>query len=255
MSEAEMKQLDGRLADRSYVAGGWRPARDDAEEFARIGAAPDARKFANVARWYKHIASYSPEERAAFPAAEVAPAPAAAPAATATAPPAAAVTTPAAPAPAAEETPGAVEPEKAPEEKKEEKPAEENKPKEEAEDDFDVFADVTDKEKADADKAKADADAAKKANAKVCKSRVVFDVAPCDDETDMADLEKVVRDIAMEGLLWGKSELVPVAFGIKKLQIVAIIVDDLVSTDAIEEELTQHEDVIQSVDIVSFNKL
>lgn len=32
----------------------------------------------------------------------------------------------------------------------------------------------------------------------------------------------------MEGLLWGTSKLVPVAFGVKKLQITCVIEDDKV---------------------------
>jgi elongation factor 1-beta len=40
-----------------------------------------------------------------------------------------------------------------------------------------------------------------------------------DDETDMKELEKSVRSIEKDGLVWGASTLVPVGFGIKKLQI------------------------------------
>ena len=34
-----------------------------------------------------------------------------------------------------------------------------------------------------------------------------MDVKPWDDETDMAELERQVRTIAMDGLVWGASEL------------------------------------------------
>jgi translation elongation factor EF-1beta len=54
-------------------------------------------------------------------------------------------------------------------------------------------------------------------------------VKPWDDETDMAELEKCVRSIEMDGLLWGASKLVPVGYGIKKLQIATVIEDDKVS--------------------------
>lgn len=46
---------------------------------------------------------------------------------------------------------------------------------------------------------------------------------PWDDETDMAALEKAVRSIEMEGLLWGASKLVAIGYGIKKLQINLVI--------------------------------
>jgi elongation factor 1-beta len=35
------------------------------------------------------------------------------------------------------------------------------------------------------------------------KSSVLLDVKPWDDETDMTKLEEAVRNVKMEGLLWG----------------------------------------------------
>ncbi|KAJ3424511.1 elongation factor 1-beta [Anaeramoeba flamelloides] len=87
------------------------------------------------------------------------------------------------------------------------------------------------------------------------KSRLVMDIAPYDDETDlMGVIDPYVRSIKMEGLLWGSSALEDIAFGAKKLRITAVIVDALVSTYALEEAICEHED-IQSCDTVSFNKL
>ena len=37
----------------------------------------------------------------------------------------------------------------------------------------------------------------------IAKSNIVLDVKPWDDETDMVELEKCVRSIEMDGLLWG----------------------------------------------------
>eukprot|EP00064_Thunnus_orientalis_P011207 superscaffoldBa00001594_g11237 len=68
---------------------------------------------------------------------------------------------------------------------------------------------------------------------------------PCakwDDETDMAKLEECVRSVQMDGLLWGASKLVPVGYGIKKLQINCVVEDDKVGTDILEEEITKFED-------------
>ncbi|CAH8525439.1 unnamed protein product [Schistosoma guineensis] len=87
------------------------------------------------------------------------------------------------------------------------------------------------------------------------KSMVVFDVKPWGDETDMAEMEKAVRSIQADGLLWGSSKLVPLAYGIKKLQIACVIEDDKVGTDMLEEEITKFEEFVQSVDIASFNKI
>jgi len=40
----------------------------------------------------------------------------------------------------------------------------------------------------------------------VAKSSLLIDVKPWDDETDMKELEKLVRTIEMEGLLWGQGK-------------------------------------------------
>lgn len=47
----------------------------------------------------------------------------------------------------------------------------------------------------------------------VAKSVVTLQVKPWDDETDMVALEKEVRSIEKDGLLWGSSKLVPVGYG------------------------------------------
>ncbi|GBM10267.1 Elongation factor 1-delta [Araneus ventricosus] len=89
----------------------------------------------------------------------------------------------------------------------------------------------------------------------VAKSSVVLDVKPWSDETDMKELEIAVRKIQMDGLTWGASKLVPLAYGIRKLQIIATVVDDKVSVDGLQESIEEIEDLVQSVDIAAFNKL
>ncbi|XP_071441116.1 probable elongation factor 1-delta isoform X2 [Hetaerina americana] len=89
----------------------------------------------------------------------------------------------------------------------------------------------------------------------IAKSNIILDVKPWDDETDMAAMEKVVRAIEMDGLVWGASKLVPLAFGIKKLQISCVVEDDKVSVDLLQETIEEHEDYVQSVDIAAFNKV
>ncbi|OWM69108.1 hypothetical protein CDL15_Pgr025295 [Punica granatum] len=138
-------------------------------------------------------------------------------------------------------------------------PAEE--PKKEAaaadDDDIDLFGEETEEEK----KAAEEREAAKKSSAKKKesgKSSVLMDVKPWDDETDMKKLEEAVRSVKMEGLFWGASKLVPVGYGIKKLQIMLTIVDDLVSVDNLIEDHLLTEPIneyVQSCDIVAFNKI
>jgi translation elongation factor EF-1beta len=89
----------------------------------------------------------------------------------------------------------------------------------------------------------------------IAKSSVVLDVKPWDDETNMAELEKCVRSVEMPGLLWGASKLEPVAFNVKKLQIVCVVEDDLVSIEELTEKITEFEDFIQSVDVAAFQKI
>ncbi|XP_026472202.1 probable elongation factor 1-delta isoform X1 [Ctenocephalides felis] len=89
----------------------------------------------------------------------------------------------------------------------------------------------------------------------IAKSNIILDVKPWDDETDMKEMEKQVRAISTDGLLWGAAKLVPLAYGIHKLQISCVVEDDKVSIDWLQEELEKIEDYVQSVDIAAFNKV
>ncbi|KAM9719411.1 eukaryotic translation elongation factor 1 delta a (guanine nucleotide exchange protein) isoform 1-T1 [Menidia menidia] len=125
-------------------------------------------------------------------------------------------------------------------------------------DDIDLFgSDEEDEEAARLKEQRLEAYAAKKAKkpAIIAKSSIILDVKPWDDETDMAKLEECVRSVQMDGLLWGASKLVPVGYGIKKLQINCVVEDDKVGTDILEEEITKFEDFVQSVDVAAFNKI
>ena len=51
------------------------------------------------------------------------------------------------------------------------------------------------------------------------------------------------------------AKLVPVGYGIMKLQISCVVEDDKIGTDFLEEEITKNEDLIQSVDVAAFNKI
>lgn len=78
----------------------------------------------------------------------------------------------------------------------------------------------------------------------IAKSSVLFDVKPWDDETDMAETERLVRTIEMDGLVWGAGKLVPLAYGIKKLSLLCVIEDDKVSTDELSEKICEFEDFV-----------
>ena len=123
-------------------------------------------------------------------------------------------------------------------------------------DDMDLFA-SDEEEDAEAAKVRLAAYAAKKSKKPVliAKSSVLLDVKPWDDETDMKEMENHVRTIVMDGLLWGASKLVPVGYGINKLQIMCVIEDEKVSIDLLQEKIEEFEDFVQSVDIAAFNKI
>ena len=62
----------------------------------------------------------------------------------------------------------------------------------------------------------------------------------------MAEMERQVRAIEMDGLLWGASRLLPVGYGIKKLQITTVVEDDKVSVDDLEERIVAIEDYVSN---------
>ena len=51
------------------------------------------------------------------------------------------------------------------------------------------------------------------------------------------------------------AKFVEIAYGIKKLQISCVVEDDKVSVDLLEEKITDFDELVQSVDIASFNKI
>jgi elongation factor 1-beta len=216
-----LQALDGHLADKSYI-GGYLPTQADLTVLKAVGAAPGG-DYINALRWFKHISSFVGAETAAFPKADfevvVGGGAAAKPAAAA--------------APAKEE--------------------------EEDDDDFDMFAsdDEVDEEaeKIKAERLAAYAEKKSKKPALIAKSNIILDVKPWDDETDLGEMEKCIRTIEKEGLLWGKAEKKPIAYGIFKLTISAVVEDDKVSVDWMEEKITEFEDYVQSVDIAAFQKI
>jgi len=131
---------------------------------------------------------------------------------------------------------------------------------EDDDDDVDLFGSDDDEEDADAarireERLAAYAEKKSKKPGPIAKSQILLDVKPWDDETKMDELEKAVRSIEMEGLVWGAGELKPVGFGIKKLSILCTVVDALVGVDDLSEKIEEFEDYVQSVDVAAFNKV
>ena len=60
---------------------------------------------------------------------------------------------------------------------------------------------------------------AKKGPKEAAKSNVIFDVKPWDDTIDLGEMEKHVRAIQCDGLVWGGAKTLPVAYGVNKLQV------------------------------------
>lgn len=226
-TEAGIKILDEFLSGKTYISGD-QISKDDIRVYAAVTGKPGA-GFPNASRWHETVSSAL---AARFPG-EAAGVKIAGQAAT----------------PAPSSAVSAAETEK-------EAPAAAAAVVEDEDDELDLFGDETEEEK----KAAADREASKPSSKKKesGKSSILLDVKPWDDETDMVNLEKAVRSVQIEGLLWGASKLVPVGYGIKKLQIMLTIVDDLVSVDSlIEEQLTAEpcSEFVQSCDIVAFNKI
>eukprot|EP01102_Stenamoeba_stenopodia_P014076 TRINITY_DN4647_c0_g2_i2.p1 TRINITY_DN4647_c0_g2~~TRINITY_DN4647_c0_g2_i2.p1 ORF type:complete len:265 (-),score=72.28 TRINITY_DN4647_c0_g2_i2:409-1203(-) len=94
-----------------------------------------------------------------------------------------------------------------------------------------------------------------KASEKCTMLMVVFYVSPLEADTDMNELERHVRSVVSEGLLeWKDSKLIPIAYGLRKLQIAALIVNEISIIEDIEEKILENEEMAQSVDVVSFTE-
>eukprot|EP00946_MAST-07B_sp_MAST-7B-sp1_P001114 g1114.t1 len=237
------KRLNGWLGSRTYCAGGCAPGPVDKTVFETLSmSVGNDTSLPHIYRWFQHIASFSAAERAAWGAA---------------------VAAPAAPAPAAKAAP-----------KKAAAPADDDD--DDDDDDLDdMFGDSDDEEKEAAWQAKIDAIAAehnaKKEAKRIAKGKAkrrdinsyIFDVKPYDTETDLESMAAGLKAIEHGGIkAWGvEHQLIPVAFGIKKLRIQVICFgDDGEGNEFGEEDLhdlfnEQFEDDIQSIDTHSFTKM
>ncbi|XP_069082085.1 elongation factor 1-beta [Pleurodeles waltl] len=221
-SSAGLQVLNSFLADRSYIEG-FVPSQADVAVFEALSCAPPADLF-HALRWYNHIRSYE-KQKASLPGVKK---------------------------PLGKYGPTDIEDTTG-------SAAAESK-EDDDDDDIDLFGSDEEEESEEAKRIREERLAqyeSKKSKkpALIAKSSILLDVKPWDDETDMAKLEECVRSIQMDGLLWGSSKLVPVGYGIKKLQIQCVVEDDKVGTDILEEKITAFEDFVQSMDVAAFNKI
>merc|ERR1711966_334096 len=94
---------------------------------------------------------------------------------------------------------------------------------------------------------------AAKSMAKGSRTQVVFEIKPWEAECDLVALWKKIIPGKLDGLVWGEGyNLVPVAFGVKKL-VLSVVMDDqkVQSTEDIEDLITKYEDEVQSVDMTT----
>ncbi|KAL2102781.1 hypothetical protein ACEWY4_001949 [Coilia grayii] len=218
-SPAGLKVLNDFLADKSYIEG-YVPSQADIAVFDALSGAPSA-DLCHALRWYNHIKSYQ-KEKGSLPGVKKA---------LGQYGPAGVEDTTSAGGDAADD-----------------------------DDDIDLFGSDEEEESEEAIRIKEERLAAYNAKkskkpALIAKSSILLDVKPWDDETDMAKMEECVRTVELDGLVWGQSKLVPVGYGIKKLQIACVVEDDKVGTDQLEELITAFEDYVQSVDVAAFNKI
>lgn len=229
-ADSGLEKLNTFMANRSYISG-YTPSQDDSLTAAKLMGAPSANKYPHAFRWHKHITSFHANEQATWPKGMI----------------------------------------------------KEEAKKQEVDDDIDLFGDDdgSDMEKL---KAKKKEEAGGKKKEVVNKSSLVIEVKPASADSDLDEIARLAKAIKVEGMTWGEAvKKVPVAFGLFKLQLSCVILDDVVNTSDItdqlealgmteeqkeklrkrqecedeedEDEDEEPEGLVQSAEIVSFNKL
>ncbi|KAL9597287.1 MAG: hypothetical protein Q9219_005268 [cf. Caloplaca sp. 3 TL-2023] len=228
LTDAGVSMLESWVTTRSYISG-YGPSQADVTSFKALPGPPKVEKYPHAWRWYKHIASYQSGD------------------------------------PEFSSLPG--DPSKAYTTYGPEKNEVTTNPKDapkiaaaDEDEDDDLFGSDDESEDEEAKKKREENLAAykKKKEGKTkpaAKSIVTMDVKPWDDETDMKQLEENLRSIEMDGLTWGAGKLVPLAFGIKKLQVNLVVEDEKVSIDDLQQQIEGDEDHVQSTDVAAMQKL
>ena len=85
---------------------------------------------------------------------------------------------------------------------------------------------------------------------------MVFDVKVYEADFDLDSLAKKILALEFDGLVWNNQpKKLDVAYGVQKLQIGCVIEDAKILTDDIFDKILEWEDDVQSVDMVSMQKL
>merc|ERR1711963_562300 len=213
---AGVKALNDFLAERAYVEG-FVPSQVDVAVFEAMGGKAPGADMAHALRWYNQIKSYSGAESKKFPGVKDASKYMAAGGA----------------APAGGD---------------------------DDDDDVDLFGssdeeESEEKKRITEERLKAYHEKKSKKPALIAKTSVLLDIKPWDDETDMNEMLKSAKSIEKEGLVWGASKLVPVGYGINKLQLMCVVEDEKVSIDELCEQIAEFEDFVQSVDVAAMSKI
>merc|ERR1711934_369490 len=133
-------------------------------------------------------------------------------------------------------------------------------PAEEEDDDVDLFGssdeeESEEKKRITEERLKAYHEKKSKKPQVIAKTSVLLDVKPWDDETDHDQMLASVKSIEMDGLLWGAHKLIPIGYGIKKLQVMCTVEDEKVSIEELSEKIEEFEDFVQSCDVNTMNKI
>jgi len=133
-------------------------------------------------------------------------------------------------------------------------------PAEEEDDDVDLFGssdeeESEEKKRITEERLKAYHEKKSKKPTVIAKTSVLLDVKPWDDETDHDQMLASVKSIEMDGLLWGAHKLIPIGYGIKKLQVMCTVEDEKVSVEELTEKIEEFEDFVQSCDVNAMNKI
>ena len=220
----QLKDVESYLAECQFLSGKELPGDQDFDMLKAMnekGFTPHSDKLPNTFGWFWHMSSYTAPARDLWKSANA---------------------------------PAKAEPKAEPKvEAKTAAPA----PAKADDDDFDLFGDETEEDKVAAEALKTKVEAPKKVKvAPIAKSLVCFDVKGYEVGQDFEAMAARIRaEVNADGLIWMDThKVVPIAFGMMKLQMTMLIVDDKIQTDDIFEQIEAWEDDVQSTDVVSFNK-
>lgn len=231
-SAAGLKQLNDYLLGRTFVFG-INASKADLDLLALVKACPDASKYPAAARWWNYISSFDDAAKKSFKAYGL--------------------------------TVGL------------KSAGGDSKATKEEDSDDDSSSDEEEEEEDEEELAKLAAKKAAKKLQPILRSQICFDIKPMDTEVDLEDMADEIKELVVGEMpeyaervkkfndfrvtadkicVWGVGhQVVPVAFGIEKLQISCVVIDEMMGVDDVKDVLEEKfGDKIQSVDVLAFNK-